>query len=306
MNYIICAIAKLENDYLYEWAKYHLDLGFSCIHVYDNNDADGERVSDVFRGSDCENNVIIHDVRGQHYMQKKVYQECYDYEYFDWCAFIDIDEFITFEEKSEVRTITDFLKDKNEWEAVHLNWMCYGDCGMVRNNHKPVLERFRYPKKPFGFYYNYTNHSENEHIKSIIRKGLKIDWCRDDDNYESNPHTPYGLDLICDSTGRKTNNSPFSPICYKVAYIRHYTTKTVEEYATKVVRQCADCDNIGFYGFSKFFRMNRPSLKKLLWLKGNHPNTNVKDCMAEYIKSLLLNYDLPFKSLFRSLKKVQK
>lgn len=302
MNCIICAIAKKENNYIYEWAKYHLGLGFSCIHIYDNNDINGERISDVFNNTELESRVIIHDVRGQRFVQKIVYQDCYDKETFDWCAFIDIDEFITFGEDSNVRTIFDFLKDKNNWEAIHLNWLCYGDCGMVRNTYKPVLDRFKSPKMPLGFYYTYVNRRENEHTKSIIRSGLIIDWSKDDSMYSSNPHTPYGLSLVCNSRGQQVNNSPFSSICHDIAFIRHYTTKTIEEYDAKISRQCADCDNLAFYSYTKYFRINRPSIKTLIWVKRNHPEVRIRDCLRESVKFTILNYNLPFRFLFRSIR----
>lgn len=296
MKSIVCAIAKLENDYLYEWAKYHLDLGFSAIHIYDNNDEDGEKVSDVFKGTDCESQICIHDVRGKHYMQKQVYQEFYDNEEFDWCAFIDIDEFITFTEASGIKSIEDFLKDKADWEAVHLNWMCYGDNGMTRKKDEPVTKRFKHPKKPFDFHYTYLNHSENEHIKSIIRKGLKINWP------DSNPHTPIGLEKICNALGKPVENTPFSDIVHETAYIRHYMTKTIEEYAAKVSRQCADCDAV-FYSFPKFFRANRPSFSKLIWLKKHYPQMKKWNCVKEYWKFVIVNHHIPLRFLFRSLSK---
>ena len=301
MNCIICAIAKLENDYIYEWAKYHLALGFSAIHIYDNNDIDGEKIADVFNGTECEDHVIIHDVRGQRFVQKKVYQMCYDNEIFDWCAFIDIDEFITFSKESAAKTINDFLKDKNNWEAVHLNWMCFGDCGMVYNSHQPVLERFKFAKKPRDFYYTYINRPENEHIKSIIRKGAIVDWCKDENSFSSNPHTPYGLTLVCDSRGMQVNNSPFSSICHKIAYVRHFSTKTIEEYTIKVTRQCADVMSVNFYSFPKFFRINRLTPRKILWLKKNHPEISLLSCFKERIKFIIVNRHLPLSFLFRSL-----
>ncbi len=301
MKCIVCAIAKKENEYLYEWAKYHLDIGFSFIHIYDNNDLDGERISDVFNGTDCEDQVIVHDARGLRYVQKKVYQECYDNENFDWCAFIDIDEFITFESNSGINNINVFLNNKSGWDAIHLNWMCYGDGNLVHNNHQPVLKRFTHPKKPLGFYYTYINLQENTHIKSIIRKGLTIDWCLDTESFKSNPHTPNGLDMVCNSIGSKVPNSPFAPICFDVAFIRHFTTKTIEEYAVKTIRKCADCDSEQFYSFPKFFRLNKPSLRKMLYLKREFPTISSRRCIIEHLKFIILNYHLPFRFLFKSL-----
>ena len=301
MKCIICAIAKLENEYVYEWARYHLDLGFSIIHIFDNNDVDGERIADVFSGTDCENRVIIHDVRGQRFVQKKVYQDCYENESFDWCAFIDIDEFITFAKPSNIQNIEDYLSKMNEWDAIHVNWKCYGDCGKARKTDAPVLLRFKRPKLPNSFRYTYYNIPENKHIKSIIKKGLPINWTTDNENFQSNPHTPYGLTTVCSPSGIKVDNQPFARISHEVLFIRHYTTKTVEEYLDKIKRQCADCDNTVFYSYSKFFRMNRPTIKKMVWLKHNCPSVKVRACIHEYLKFLVLNFNLPFRGLYKSL-----
>ena len=298
MKPIICAIAKNENAYLYEWATYHLALGFSHIYLYDNNDVDGEQITDVLNADEFTGKITIIDVRGQKYIQKRVYNDCYRTRMFDWCAFIDIDEFIVLEKH---KNISEFLKIFITQDAIHLNWKCYGDAGHVKYNSKKVLERFKIPWKK-DVYYGYINIPENSHIKSIIRKGLDIDWETFDHNWSSNPHTPYGLRFVCNAQQEQIDNSPFAPICHNVAYIRHYTTKTIEEYATKVSRQCADCDAM-FYSFPKFFRVNKLSLHKLWWLKSTYPTVSVWACIKEHIKFCIVNNQLPLRFLFRSLYK---
>lgn len=298
MNCVICAIAKNENAYLYEWAEYHLSLGFSHIYVYDNNDVDGERVDDVFANTEIASKISVFDVRGEKFVQKKVYNEFYAKACFDWCAFIDIDEFITL---ANHNTIQDYLSSLSQWDAVHLNWKCYGDGGTVRYERGSVMSRFIKPWDKDVFY-TYIDKPENSHIKSILQKGLSIDWTYDGDGWESNPHTPYGEFSVCDSSGTATANSPFSPICYDEAYIRHYTTKTIEEYANKVLRQCADCE-AQFYSFAKFFRANRLTLRKLIWLKRHYPQVRIWDCVKERFKYVIVNNNLPFRFLFRSLRK---
>lgn len=285
MDVVICAIAKNENAYLYEWAAYHLSLGFRSIHIYDNNEIDGENVADVFVGTEIENRIIVHDVRGMKYMQKIVYQECYDKEKFDYCAFIDIDEFITLEDEQNIQG---FLEPLKGWEAVHLNWKCYGDNGLVMLDARPIQERFLHPWKK-DIYYSAYPHRENEHIKSIIHSGLKIDWTSGED---SNPHTPKGLKRVCNAVGHHLDNTPFAPICYAKAYIRHYITKTIAEYAIKVDRQCADCDALQ-YTFTKFFRVNFPSPCKLFWLHKHFPDVSLIECIREHIKAIWVNKNLP-------------
>ena len=298
MNCVICAIAKNENAYLYEWAKYHLSLGFSMIHIYDNNETSGEAISDVFSGSDIQNKIVIHNVRGKNYVQKKVYQECYTTEEFDWCAFIDVDEFITL---SAYNTIQDYLSSLSQWDAIHLNWKCYGDNGKVHYEFGNVIDRFPMPwedRTSFG----YVDKPENMHVKSIIKRDLSIDWTYNGSEWESNPHSPYGVFSLCNSNGEPIANGPFSPVCHEQAYIRHYTTKTIEEYASKVSRQCADCEAL-FYSFPKFFRVNKVTLRKAYWLKKNHPSVHIWDCIKEHVRFGVVNNGWPLKFLFRSLNK---
>ena len=49
MRVSLCAIAKCENLYIKEWVDYHLKLDFDHIYIYDNNEVDGERISDVIK-----------------------------------------------------------------------------------------------------------------------------------------------------------------------------------------------------------------------------------------------------------------
>ena len=37
MRVCLIAIAKMENDYINDWVKYHLNLGIDRIYLYDNN-----------------------------------------------------------------------------------------------------------------------------------------------------------------------------------------------------------------------------------------------------------------------------
>lgn len=282
MNCVICAIAKQENQYIYEWAKHHLDIGFSHIHIYDNNDLDGESIADVFRGTAIEKSITIHDVRGRICMQLEVYQDCYDNEDFDWCAFIDIDEFITF--ASSQMNISKFLQDKIQFDAVHLNWLCFGDDDQIESDGRGVKERLVNPILPLDFKAQYIMIPENAHIKSIIRKGIDIQWNAPGEIIDyATPHTPANLNTVCNELGYQVANIPWNPMSHNVCYIAHYITKTISEYGMKTQRKAAD-SNCYTHSFSRFFRYNTLSLRKILLLKKMSPSINMMSIITEKVK----------------------
>ena len=60
---IIC-IAKMENAYIRDFVEYHRRLGFTHIFIYDNNDVDGEKFTDVIDDYIREGYVTILNIRG--------------------------------------------------------------------------------------------------------------------------------------------------------------------------------------------------------------------------------------------------
>ncbi len=304
MRCVVCAIAKQENQYIYEWARYHLDIGFVHLHIYDNNDIDGERIADVFRGTDIEGQITIHDVRGMTKMQMLVYQQCYEREDFDWCAFIDIDEFITFTEPR--MNICDFLSDKQRFDAVHLNWLCYGDDGQLMSDGRDVRERFKHPIVPLDFKVSYITIPENTHIKSIVRKGLPVDWGKKCDGMPyATPHTPAGLHSVCNDLGVEVRNLPWARISHEVCYVAHYVTKTITEYGVKVQRRAAD-SNRYTYSYARFFRYNRISLKKLLVIKRISPKTRILPIIRDIVKWRMFTHHLLVSWCYREYRKMFK
>jgi hypothetical protein len=252
----ICCIAKCENDYLQEWVDYHLNLGFTHIYIYDNNDLDGERIEEVL-DKHIDKNIFIIDCRGKKAYQATAYTKFYQLygNKYDWIAYI-VDEFITFSEKSGLKNINDFLKTFEDFEIIHLNWMTYGDNGIVDYTSNIVLDRFTKPL-PFDMQIQY-NFPENNHVKSIIRGGL---------NYNEitiTPHSPSGNFKICDEKKVSiTENAYFKPYSFDVIYIRHYTTKTIYEWIKKVSRGRATLNSkIHLYSFEKFFKYNNDTVEK--------------------------------------------
>lgn len=233
----LCCIAKLENNYIRYFVEYYKNLHFDKIYIYDNNDLDGERFEEVIGDYIQDGFVEIIDFRGEKVVQLRAYQDCYDKhnKEYDWIAFFDIDEFLTFEDKS--MDIHSFLSQKKylPFQVMHINWKIYGDNDLLDNDGRSVTERFENPVLPLDF--KTRARPWNDHVKSIVRGGLSgVSW-------RATPHTIESeYYQCCNSEGLLVDiNSPFQEIEFKSVFLRHYRTKTIGEWMkNKMVRGFPD------------------------------------------------------------------
>lgn len=251
MQTAICCIAKCENRYLEEWVDYHLSLGFDRIFIYDNNDVSGERILPSVAGNE---RVTIMDCRGKTSYQNVAYTEFYKRygKEYDWIAYIDVDEFITFSPESGLHGIHEFLSRFDaDVDIVHLNWMCFGDNDICElDDDYSVLRRF---VKPLDFdkciQYDFP---ENNHVKSIMRGGLDIG------DRMIIIHTPKDGDFrTVGADGKPCANEFYKPYEFSTAYIRHYVSKSIYEWLIKINRGLATSNTASeLYSIDRFFLYN--------------------------------------------------
>ena len=228
----LCCICKMENEYIREYVQYYKDLGVAKIFLYDNNDIDGEVLSEPIQDFIDEGFVEIIDFRGLKLCQFKAYDDCYNKnnKEFDWIAFFDADEFLTFAEDD--MTLEKWISDErfSDTSIIHINWLVYDNNGQLFKREGGVQERFTRPMLPLNRCAQYGNIPENNHIKSIVRGGLgNIRWI--------NPHSLLGYSIPCKKANYEVgdSNSSFEPYDFSVAYLKHYRTKSLEEYIRKLV-----------------------------------------------------------------------
>lgn len=259
----LCCIAKMENEYIRFFVEYYNNLHFDKIFIYDNNDPDGERIEDAISNYIKSGLVEIVDFRGRKVAQLAAYQDCYDKQNkeYDWIAFFDCDEFLTF--TNGIEDIHVFLENKRffPFQAIHINWMVYGDNELLDNDGRNVIERFISPI-PYDTKGRYGTHLENSHVKSIIRGGLSnIVW-------SSTPHTPISKYYhCCTPEGKQVDlNSPFMQIDYDMLFLRHYSTKTIGEWVrNKMQRGIPDRPKDSWESLLNldcFFYYNTPTKEK--------------------------------------------
>lgn len=113
---VLCGIAKLEKDYIYDWVDYHIKLGYDRVVLYDNNDEGVESYDDLLVDF---KQVEIRHRNGIPGIQIPVYEEYYNESEFAWCTIIDIDEFMTIEQDS----IQQLIEQYEDVDIYLLPWL---------------------------------------------------------------------------------------------------------------------------------------------------------------------------------------
>ena len=248
-------ICKLENLYIQEYIDHYKKLGYNHIYLYDNNDFDGERFEDVIQKEIDEGFISIINYRGDiEKPQFRAYIDCYEKnnKNYDWLSFFDIDEFLELRPKNI--KIQEFLnQEKFKYcQNIKFNWITYSDNDKLYYENKPIQERFNK-----SLPHNYVN----IHVKSTVRGDLPTNYWIGG----TNPHSGVNNYNCCDPTGRKiSSTSPYNGrIIYKYGYIKHYRTKTVEEYVNKMKRGRPTTKMIPRVMIHKFFAINKKTQEKM-------------------------------------------
>lgn len=260
---ILVAICKNEYDYIEDFVNYHLELGFDKIIIGDNNDINGELYQIILKDYIKKKQVKIINLRGKKAIQKNFYNSIIDSDIdYEWCAFIDVDEYLTFNPDSGYTNIKDFLNSRIHVNAYKVSWMIYGDNDKVYYEDDEVTERFTTPMpKDFKNAYPFP---ENCHCKTILRKGVK-------EKFIDSPHTVNYKEYYSPSGEYLGTPIPFNKtIDWDVLYIRHFFTKTIEEWIKcKMNRGYADIPTPknNTYRLDDFFRYNKRTPEKLKLIK---------------------------------------
>ena len=251
MKTAICAIAKNENAYVNDWVNYHLALGFDKIYLYDNNDPETPFVGDfIEQASKVE--IIDWHVEEEHILNQVAAYNDFAEKYgqlYDWCAVIDIDEYIFL----NVASIKDFLSKAPDGKNILLNWRVFGDDDIVVGDEKtPVYQRFKEPKFTwqYGAYKSIVNFKANPQYRAFsphhFSDTIEKQPCRDS-NFDI---TRYEYDFLVGS---------YKDLAKRTCYVAHYQTKTLAEFMKYKYKR----GNSLRY----FFQTNEITPEKLAYLK---------------------------------------
>lgn len=237
-KYMVAACAKNEGNYIVEWVEHYLNLGFDKIVIADNNDVGDETLPAILKDYVDRGKVQIFDVRGVECFQVGFYSDFCSESNFKWCAFYDCDEFL---EIAPYTNIKEYLAQYQGWDVLLLNWLVFGPNGQLRKEPGGVQERFKYPQAPVLYF------KENAFVKSLVRGDkTKFENCFFNGSHVPIPAEGKKISILVggEYVPSVSSHAYFVPR-YKNGYIKHYYTKSFEEWIDKAGRGWPDgTDNL--------------------------------------------------------------
>lgn len=255
----ILSVIKNEQEYLDEWIQYHLNLGIDHIFLFEDIDSEshkdicdkyGDKVSlngvfDILEAKDKERVIELKRTKASNpqyiYIRKGLsYVKNVCMCQYKWCFVIDNDEFITLGDvNSKLEDIVSLYQD---YDAFIMSWKCYGANGLIN---KPD-----YTNK--GIIDTYTEEIQG-YIPTVTPQSL-AKTCYNLDTYQEKyflyTHQPSRYCKFCRTNFETDRNK----VIYDNIYIRHYITKSWEEYVWKRTKRGFLYGKIRDYDF--FFKVN--------------------------------------------------
>lgn len=221
---VIVCIAKLEHDYIEEFVKYHLALGFKRIYLYDNEDVPTyQNLLEKYKEHIC-----VHFYPNNHSHKGVQYMALDHFTMNDMrnseithVLHIDIDEFVVLKKHEN---ICDFINEYivGDTQGIGINWRFFGSSGNTKKTNEPVTSRFTMCQK-----------NGNILIKTLFKKEHFL-------HYYTCHNVALSSGFIKSTTGDITDG----PYCYNINFdviqLNHYKCKTLEEFRIIRTRKRAD------------------------------------------------------------------
>ena len=216
-NLAVCAIFRNESAYLEEWLTYHSLIGVDHFYLYDNNSTDASAT--ICRNWDRTSSVTLIDwphAGGQIGAYRHALETFRSQA--DWCAFIDIDEFLVMQQDVSLPAFLGSLPPLVTGLFVH--WFFFGSNGHHARTDGLVAERFT-RRGHAGFY---THHCG----KSIVRLS--------ETGGSAGIHIVPTAGFMLDDAGNFIDQNSAGHthfISHNTVALNHYFTKSKEEWTQR-------------------------------------------------------------------------
>lgn len=267
MKYLAaCCTVKNEASIILEWMAFHRSAGFEHLIIIDNGSND--KTADIIKAFHDQDSVTYIN-----WPEKTPQTEMYQFvlnehgEKYEWCAFIDADEFLYPVDGTDIRHALCHMGSS----SVGVHWHIYGSSGHVTKPEGLVISNYTRRAKDDFFY--------NRHIKSIV-KPRQVEQVL-------SSHVFRVLGSFIDEDGREFHyNPPYGyfeeyPVVHNKLRINHYHTRSRQEYEAKALR--------GYFGVDDSKLQDSRERFELMF--SSHDQNDVDDRSAEkYLK--LMGYYL--------------
>lgn len=247
-----CTVIKDEQDYLEEWIQHNIKIGFTDIYLFEDfGSYSHKKICDKYKQVHL---YHISDLSVSKESQSRQYEAFCKFailfkDELAWVAFIDIDEFLMFEEGWTLKRL---LNEFAYSQAIYVYWKIISADGHIFKTNKPVTESYftvKEHKKDDGWYH-----------KSIVNL-----------SYPS----PFMVSSHEAKGGDNTMHIRTSRIvCYHKAWLNHYFTKSWEEWITQMF--CRGDVVAGNRKVCEFFSINNDMVDKQQQLYDELLNTKGK------------------------------
>ena len=280
MNVCILTIIKDEQEYIKDFVKYHLNMGIDHIffiedygsmsHLPQINSFSNKNVSllsidNIIKEENKEK--IDYCLKNNSSYQGFVLKNGLDFikenTNYDWCFIIDIDEYVTIGKNNELN-LKETLNIFSDYEALVLSWMNFGANGNV---YKPNYNEKTIPE----IYTENISFQKCDRAGGNLKTVYNLKKCNDKTFFTQ--HVPRFSSKWCDTNFIKNKNKTV----YDKLYLRHYITKSWEEYVWKISVRGMFHKN--HRNYDTFFELNENMKDKKEELMGM-----IDDIIAKYNK----------------------
>jgi len=229
MKLVLVTSLKNEGPYVIEWLAFHKSVGFDHVVIFENDSDDFtdlilKRLDAMGEISFVKNYGFDDNPQSHSY---KIFRGMEAYKTADWVFCIDGDEFFV---PKQHDSVTDFLADRPDADAIAVNWLNFGSAGQETWADEMVTRRFR-RCAPFV-------HQANRFFKSFHRPcdlfksfGMHRPW----------PKAPIASFVYPDGTtvdhadqmGRPAAVSDALAQRHLVCSLNHYSVKSLQEFDLK-------------------------------------------------------------------------
>lgn len=245
----IFTVIKDETEYIEDFIKYHISLGIDVIFLFEDIGSESHKmitdkypnvillpILDLF---DDKDEIIKRKNDGDFvqsdYIKKGLIwiRDNYD---IDWCFAIDSDEYIT-----PTEPFPSLLTAFEQYDGILLYWKNFGCSGHIK---KPL-----YDKPIWEIYTEECGYTICDWKMLNITK-MVYNMKKLKEEHICGNHYALSNWVRTDYSVRRTD-----PICFDKLYIRHYITKSWEEYKWKLDKRGMMCKK--HRGYNDFFEMNK-------------------------------------------------